>query len=222
MRLYYLTAEEWAERVIRERRLKISLFDDLNDPFELLAHHLPTPQHRKVAGVLRQHFSSQRGVICFSTGWSNPVMWAHYGRKHHGICLGFDVSDELAMQISYEPERLRMDIDLTRPHAGLSHETVQRMLLTKFDAWRYENEYRVMAELKDQDPNGLYYTNFSESLRLCEVVLGVRCQITQEEVATWVGDLTNTVEIRKARLAFKTFEVVEQHNQPMILAGGTS
>ncbi|CAJ0734836.1 hypothetical protein R16034_00019 [Ralstonia edaphis] len=146
-------------------------------------------------------------------------MWAHYGSKHHGICLGFDVSDELAMQVSYEPERLRMDIDLTRPHAGLSRETIQRMLLTKFDAWRYENEYRVMAELKDQDANGLYYTDFSESLKLREVILGVRCKITQEEVASWVGDLGNPVEIRKARLAFKKFEVVEQHNQPVMLAG---
>jgi hypothetical protein len=38
MRLYYLTAEGWARKVLEERRVKISLFGELNDPFELLPH----------------------------------------------------------------------------------------------------------------------------------------------------------------------------------------
>ncbi|MFP3549771.1 hypothetical protein SB861_03515 [Paraburkholderia sp. SIMBA_049] len=60
MRLYFLTAKEWAEKVILERRLKISLFKDLNDPFELLPHILPTKDHRRIAKILREHFSIQR------------------------------------------------------------------------------------------------------------------------------------------------------------------
>ena len=219
MRLYYLTAEIWAEKVVRERRLKISLFDELNDPFELLAHHLPTRDHRRVASILRQHFASQRGVICFSDSWKNPVMWAHYGRKHYGVCLGFDVSDKLVSPISYEPERLTFDIDLTDPRAGLSAETVKKMLLTKFDAWRYENEYRVMAELREQEPDGNYYANFDETLKLREVILGVRCELTTGDVASWIGGLSNPVEIKKARLAFQKFEVVEQLAQPVVVAG---
>jgi hypothetical protein len=110
MRLYYLTAERWTRKVIEERRVKISLFGELNDPFELLPHILPTRDHRKVAAILRDHLAGQRGVICFSTGWTSPVMWAHYGHKHYGMCLGFDVPDELAMRISYEPKRLEFDL----------------------------------------------------------------------------------------------------------------
>jgi hypothetical protein len=64
MRLNYLTAQKWAKKVIEERRIKVSLFDDLNDPFELLPHILPSAKHRIVANNLRQHLSSQRGVIC--------------------------------------------------------------------------------------------------------------------------------------------------------------
>src|SRR5579864_9765509 len=50
MRLYYLTAERCARKVIEERRLKISLFGELNDPFELLPRVLPTRDHRRIAG----------------------------------------------------------------------------------------------------------------------------------------------------------------------------
>ncbi len=25
--------------------------------------------------------------------WSNPVIWAHYGDKHRGLCLGFEVPE---------------------------------------------------------------------------------------------------------------------------------
>jgi len=220
MRLYYLTAEQWAKKVIQERRVKISLFDELNDPFELLSHHLPTRDHRRVAKILREHLARQRGVICFSTNWANPVMWSHYGHKHYGMCLGFDVPDELAMQINYEPERLSFDIDLSESNGGLSADTVKNMLLTKFEAWRYESEYRVMAELKEQDADGHYYVDFSETLTLREIIIGVRCETPQQEIASWIGEIGHDVEIRKARLAFKQFKVVEQRMQPTILAGG--
>jgi hypothetical protein len=57
MRIYYLTAEKWAKKIIDERRMKISLFEELNDPFELLPGVPPSQQHRRVAQVLRQHLS---------------------------------------------------------------------------------------------------------------------------------------------------------------------
>jgi hypothetical protein len=48
----------------------------------------------------------------------------------------------------------------------------------------------------------------------------VRCLTLPEEVASWIGDIGHDVEIRKARLSFKKFQVVEQRMLPMILAGG--
>ncbi len=219
MRLYYLTAEMWAKKSIAERRLKISLFTELNDPFELLPHILPSREHRRVAEAWLEHLSKQRGVICFSTDWQNPVMWAHYGAKHYGVCLGFDIPDNLAMRVSYEPNRLDFDIDLSAPNAGVTLDMIKAMLLTKFEAWRYENEYRVMGELRNQDTDGHYYADFGKDLMLREVVIGVRNETSQREVAEWIGDLGHDVAIRKARLAFKQFKITEQLNQPVLLAG---
>lgn len=197
------------------------MFGELNDPFELLPHVLPTKNHRKVAEILRDHLARQRGVICFSTNWQSPVMWAHYGHKHYGMCLGFDVPDELAMQISYEPKRLKFDLDTSKFNAGITPEIVKAMLLTKFEAWRYEGEFRVMADLKDQEKDGHYYADFGETLLLREVIIGVRCETSQQEVASWIGAIGHAIEIRKARLAFNDFKVVEQKMQPVILAGKT-
>ncbi|MDF3086372.1 DUF2971 domain-containing protein [Burkholderia sola] len=199
--------------------MKISLFDELNDPFELLSHILPSREHRQVAQVLREHLSKQRGVICFSTDWKNPVMWAHYGAKHYGVCLGFDIPDEHAMQISYESNRLDFNIDLSTHNAGVTPEMVKAMLLTKFEAWRYEKEYRVVAELQDKGEDGHYYAEFGENLMLREVIIGVRCEASQQDVVQWVGELGHDVHIRKARLAFRQFEVTEQLKLPALVAG---
>ncbi|NUX99788.1 hypothetical protein [Paraburkholderia youngii] len=69
------------------------------------------------------------------------------------------------------------------------------MLLTKFETWRYENEYRVMGELRDQDTDGHYYVDFGKDLMLREVVIGVRNETSQREVAEWIGDLGHDVAI---------------------------
>ncbi|WP_158939779.1 DUF2971 domain-containing protein [Burkholderia sp. S171] len=199
--------------------MKISLFGELNDPFELLPHVLPTKNHRRVANILRDHLAGQRGVICFSTNWENPVMWAHYGHKHYGMCLGFDIPNELAMQISYEPKRLTFDVDLSKFNAGLTPEIVKAMLLTKFEAWRYEGEYRVMADLKDKETDGHYYASFGKTLMLREVIIGVRCETSQQEVVSWIGKIGHDIQIRKARLAFNDFKVITQKMQPVVLTG---
>jgi hypothetical protein len=32
-----------------------------------------------------------RGVCCFSTSFKNPLLWSHYGDKHNGICIGYNL-----------------------------------------------------------------------------------------------------------------------------------
>ena len=53
------------------RRLKISRFDDLNDPFELLAPDLKDGEVRRSFLATRQRMSERRGVLCFSRNWRN-------------------------------------------------------------------------------------------------------------------------------------------------------
>jgi hypothetical protein len=58
-------------------------------------------------------------------------------------------------------------------------------------------------------------------LLLREVIIGVRCETSQQEVALWIGAIGHAIEIRKARLAFNDFKLVEQKMPPVILTGKT-
>ena len=88
------------------RRIKISRFDDLNDPFELMAVELKDKAVRKAFQAVRDHMCANRGVICFSRGWHNPLLWSHYAEKHHGVCFGFELPDVNITSVLYDPKRL--------------------------------------------------------------------------------------------------------------------
>jgi hypothetical protein len=131
---------------------------------------------------------------------------------------------EQAADNRYDPKRLKFDLDTSKVNAGITPGIVKAMLLTKFEAWRYEGEFRVMADLKEQEKDGhyyYYYADFGETLLLREVIIGVRCETSQQEVASWIGAIGHAIEMRKARLAFNDFKVLEQKMQPVILAGKT-
>ena len=47
----------------------------------------------------RATVDNQTSMLCFSEDWKEPVMWAHYGDKHRGICVGFNLDRKLAEKI---------------------------------------------------------------------------------------------------------------------------
>jgi hypothetical protein len=63
------------------------------------------------------------------------------------------------------------------------------MLLTKFDAWRYENEVRLFIALKQEQKRGaLYFAEFDEQIQPSTITLGPRCPIPPEEIDAAVSD----------------------------------
>ena len=119
MKLYYLTSEEWAHVILKERRLKLSTIPELNDPFELLGASIGEPAARKVLRYVQARVSETFGLLCMSTTWQSPVMWAHYGDKHRGVCLGFEVTDQAAREVNYPecctnfaPSHLRVPLSI--------------------------------------------------------------------------------------------------------------
>lgn len=78
MRVHYLTGTQYALSNIALRRIKVSRFTDLNDPFELLAVDLSDKQHRAAIRATKEELNKDKGLICFSKSWSNPLLWGHY------------------------------------------------------------------------------------------------------------------------------------------------
>ncbi len=210
MRLYYLSPAAFALSNIALRRLKISRFADLNDPFELLAANLENSIHRKAFADLKQKLNETRGLICFSKSWDNPLLWGHYAEKHTGIALGFEISDKLAVKVVYKSRRVKLQVAPKTKAIQLDEEKVRELLSTKFKDWEYEHEYRVFVQLDLATREaGAFFKDFSEDLSLMEVVLGPRCELPIERVRQLIETSYPKVIVRKARMGFREFRVVE-------------
>ncbi len=210
MRVYYMTSAKWGEVILRERRLKLARFGELNDPFEISLIDNRPRDTREIARLITEHFHKTVGVLCFGADWASPVMWAHYSDKHAGVALGFDVPDELLTEIKYTDRKIRAPLGPHLPKLGLSEELLNKVRMTKATDWSYEREYRVEAELQDKDPKtGLYYVDFGAQVTLREIIIGHRCTWTTSTIRSMLGTVTQPVRICKARPAFGKFEMVE-------------
>jgi hypothetical protein len=209
MRVYHLLSVENGLSNVALKRIRISRVRDLNDPFELLAAKLGEKQFRTGLRNWRAAFNESNGLLCFSKKWENPVLWSHYAVKHRGMCLGFDLSEDLAEEVRYIPDRLPILFIDSDPQKGLEESFVRDMLTTKFLHWQYEEEVRVFLRLDPATVEGTsYFYSFGEKLRLAELVLGPLCELPIQEVRSLVHSAYDRVTVYKSRLAFKWFSVV--------------
>jgi len=218
MRAYKFLDAEFGLKSVRERRLKQSRVSDLNDPFELRSYDVTEIGVRRAFIATTADVDRERGLLCFSSDWKNPVTWAHYSAKHKGVCLGFEIPD-----INEDP---KSDIGYVNYVSRLSpfplsfeqmsepeHDHFARSaLFTKFDHWAYENEIRIWGLLADEE-NGLHFVPFDEKMRLTEVIIGQRCPLSKNEVISALGVLAADVKIIKARAAYDRFEMVEDEQE---------
>lgn len=212
MRVYYYTAEKYALSNIINARIKISLLDDLNDPFEFLGVDLSDRSFRKMFKSGRDEAAKIAGIISFSKDWNNPLLWSHYGDKHKGICLGFDVDDKHVKEVIYFPGRVTAEFDMDMKYGGLTVDIVENLFRTKYIEWEYENEVRIIVPLEEKDSSGFYFTDFQGNLELKEVILGPRSNLEIKQVAPHLASYSNTVKIFKSRIAFKKYEVVKNQS----------
>jgi Protein of unknown function (DUF2971) len=148
----------------------------------------------------RRTWAATHGMLCFSSDWSDPVIWAHYSDKHRGVCLGFEIPDVYGTKVNYIDDRLPLP---DRPQLG----DATAWVITKFANWSYEKEIRLFTTLKDQS-DGLYFKEFGEDLSLTEVVVGARCKLTRNEILEALRPL-GKIKLIKARPGFQRFEIVE-------------
>ena len=214
MRAYKFLDAQFGLKSLYEKRLKQSRIHELNDPFELTPYVLTDPNLRQAFLITRDDIANNRGVLCFSASWHDPVIWAHYSDKHRGLCLGFEIpemkkdpeSDE-SMHVSYIPEPLQFPPNFSDIPERERLVIVQKILFTKFDNWKYEEEIRMWATLQDEE-DGLYFRDFDETIRLVEVIIGAKSTIPKSTITGALGALATEVKVTKARAAYDKFEIV--------------
>jgi hypothetical protein len=207
MLVYNLTGALFALSNLALRRLKISRYHDLNDPFELMGVNLANRSHRKLFREARDTIDKMQGIICFSKSWKNPLLWGHYAEKHTGIALGFEIPEKLLLPVIYRDKlvAVRLDKKTGKP----TKELVAELARTKFKDWAYEDERRLVLPLKD-DPteSGMHFTPFTTDLQLREVILGPKCKLPLKDIGKLVSDYKPKVSVIQSRIAFTRFEVL--------------
>jgi hypothetical protein len=207
MRVYHFLSAENAINDIALRRMKVSRFDELNDPFELISPRLlnKTVQRRVMTDFAEKN--SRLGVLCFTRGYRAPILWSLYADKHRGICLGFDIPDQKLAVVSY----IRARPDVAGADGEIDEEALEATGVTKDAAWKFEREVRTFVVLKKirRLEGGMHFKQFNdESLRLREVLLGPRCTLDFEAVLSLVNDRYEDVTVSATKLAKGKFAVM--------------
>jgi len=205
MRLYYFTGAQYAVSNIALRRIKVSRYRDLNDPFELLGVNLSEKSNREAFLAIKNRIDVNQGLVCFSKGWKNPLLWGHYAEKHTGIALGFDVPENLAQPVIYAKKLADVKVG---PDGLWDNNFIDQLVRTKFYDWKYEQEVRLSVTLDQHTESGLHFESFNEALSLREVILGPKCELPIASICQLVSNFTPKVQVIKARIAFTRFEVL--------------
>ena len=131
-------------------------------------------------------------IFCLSATRERTLLWSHYAGSHAGVCLHFKVVPGeitgLARGVDYVTERPPVMVPLR--YNPSEQETARRMSLIKAESWRYESEYRILA---NPDVDWGYsldgrYVSFPPEL-LTGLTLGMRISPTDREaVVQWARD----------------------------------
>jgi hypothetical protein len=223
MILYHFTKSTYGLKALTDRRLKVSRLNGLNDPFELMGVDLSNPKHSSVISKFKEELSDRYGIHCLSDAWSNPLLWGHYGDSHKGLALGFEVRDEDAFAIQYTDHREALDVDEQAGRLRNPTYAINRLLSVKYSPWAYEREYRLHVTLRHCEmESGDYFSEFSEGLRLREVVLGVYCDVSVAEISSVVATNHANVKIICASLSQSEFAVIDRESHSDRNTSGTS
>ena len=208
LRLYKFYDSKYALDNLRQRRLKVSTLNDLNDPFEFFGFHFRDTTSRRAWEITRNSIFSGKGIICFCQSWDNPLVWSHYADKHFGLAIGFDVPKHVTTIVNYQRE-LEESPSLTSMTRAERLQVVEKSLCSKFIHWQYENEVRVFVECDEKCPEtDLYFKNFETDLKPREVIIGPRSNVTSGELQS-IPHMEH-INIVHAELAFDSYRVVRQ------------
>ncbi len=135
-------------------------------------------------------------------------MWSHYGDKHKGVCLGFEVPRKHAVAVTYL-ETLQVVGDLRDIPKKSKIRILDRLNWAKHNGWSYEKEVRVKGSREDMDEEtGKYFVNFSEHLKLREVIAGARFQMSKRPIEDALEGYPEDVDIVKACSSKNGFRIV--------------
>lgn len=113
----------------------------------------------RFASLLPQKIKSLVGVLCLTTQNDNLLMWSHYGNSYKGFVVEYDAKNEFFHRGEDINFTLRpVMYASTRPNKNINELDINDFLYIKSNIWAYENEYRLVTPLTDNE-RYLWYDN---------------------------------------------------------------
>lgn len=229
MQICYYTSSEHLISTLENKHLKVSRFSECNDIFELgnfcIPYHSKLSERQQARKPLRRwadRMDKAYGLICFSKDHYSPLMWAHYADRNRGACLVFDYHSQTSagklIQVNYKEIRDEISPEETdslpeNDILKLDYAELQRCFATKQSRWSYENEYRLIVDLKDMKLKGEnYFLAWGNTLTLNQIYVGATPTICASTLQNIVG---KSMKVRQKRAGFGGYQIVEQKNKAL-------
>lgn len=84
------------------------------------------------------------GFFCGSVKDDDILMWSHYAKDHKGICLKFDMKEDL--EFFYFPKKVEYHPELLKYNYLRDNNGPINSIFRKYDTWAYEEEYRIAKQ----------------------------------------------------------------------------
>jgi hypothetical protein len=212
-RLYYFTKFKHAYSAVKDKRLKVSRLNDLNDLFDFRNVMLSNDEAKAHFQKILDELEQKQGLICFSQRYWNPTMWGHYADHGTGVGLGFDVSVQNQFVVDYENRFLDL-----QPYKDNMKKFAEKIASTKAEDWKYEKEVRIFIELSKctyhgHSTNGedLCFAPFSKKMQVREILLGPKCKADKSNIDT-IKSYINSAEVQifRTKPASDRFEILKE------------
>jgi len=146
-------------------------------------------------------------IYCLGPDVGNLLMWSHYADNHRGICLEFSTRNEV--MCCPQPVEYLSTFPLIRAYSTDPYENL-RPLLVKADVWKYEKEYRLIAQERSAStPHDTLMTdnNFLQLPQSALVSIIVGCLGPYDAVRRVVAQVHPTLPVKKAIRVPNRFEL---------------
>ena len=219
--LYKLMTSAHAKSSICQKRLKISLLPELNDPYEWVpaivdGSGAPIFEAEKVRSVMYAGIKEKHGMICMSKAIDDPVMWSHYGDKHKGIALAFTFPNNSGVvEVKYSKDRIAIDLQNNSEPGPVLAAAFEQLLVRKYEGWSYEKEYRFIVSVNPAtQEDGHFWKELTDEY-FSGIVLGCLCPDTEEGMKAFLAAQGFTkVAVARARMDSKQFKMSLQPAPP--------
>ena len=226
MIVHHFLPAEFALRALRDRRLKIARLDELHDPFEFGLAGYPDVGARNELKTMRNRLNEQYGVLCFSRIYHDPVLWSRYADDHRGVALLFEIPDERAIAVSYQPEYFDPCLTEAIQRGHFDERDAGYWVSTRFASWCQEQEIRMICGLSDHfcqiDARGkkVYFESLSlesfgvDALKLIGLIRGAHCDLKSTDIASELLAV-DTLLVQDTRLDRTSFQVIAGKAYPV-------